>query len=77
MLTFDGILGLLKYAHPLRGLSFGTVGVSYVLRKGSHKPETVKALEHIVDGVIEIKSVVSRRSAGGFQKRHIREARED
>lgn len=29
----------------------------YVIHKGAHKPETVKALEHIVDGVIEIKKV--------------------
>jgi len=74
MLTSDGILGLLKYAHSLRELSFGAIGVGYVLRKGAHKPETVKALEHIVDGLIEIKSVEGKyRSESELEIQKLRE----
>jgi len=35
----------------------------YVLHKGAHRPETVKALEHIVDGVIEIRRVEEKHGS--------------
>jgi len=48
----------------------------YVLHKGAHKPETVKALEHIVDGVIEIRRVEQKYdSKSVLQIQKLREMR--